>query len=149
MTSPDVSSRVLDELGIALEPQSQQPGIELRLALEQDNLFGPVIAFSFGAMAMEVWGDVTYRIVPLETRDARSMVREPVAARRLLGGYREAPAPDVALIEAAILRLSRYAVEHPEHPEIELEPLIARPDGLYAKAARVAGAGPARGGGGA
>jgi len=138
MSTSELESSVLAGLGIAREAPGMAPGIELRLALEQDDLFGPVIAFSYGAMAMDVWDDATYRVVPLAPRDARRMVHEPRAARRLLGGYREAPPPDVARIEAAILRLSDYAREHPEFAEIELEPLIARPDGLYARGIRVA-----------
>ena len=137
MTSADLTSRVLGELGIPLEPQSESPGIELRLAVEQDDIFGPVIAFSYGAMAADIWDDVTYRVVPLAARDAKRMVHEPQAARRLLGGYRAAPAPDIARIQDAILKLSQYAEAHPEYAEIELEPLIARPDGLYARSARV------------
>ena len=137
MTPVDLVSRVLGELGISREPQQARPGIELRLALEQDDLFGPVIAFSFGAMARDIWDDVTYRVVPLAARDARQMVQEPAASRRLLGGYRDAPAPDLAGIEAAILNLSRYAEDHPEFSKIELDPLIACPDGLYARAASV------------
>lgn len=138
MTSAELESRVLAGLGIAPEPSGAAPGIELRLALEQDDLFGPVIAFSYGAMAMDIWDDVTYRVVPLAPKDARRMVLEPRAAKRLLGGYRNAPAPDIARIEAAIIRLSEYAREHPELSEIELEPLIARPDGLYARSVRIA-----------
>ncbi len=133
----DVASEVLDALGIPLEPQSEQPGIELRLALEQDSLFGPVIAFSYGAMAMDVWEDVTYRVVPMEDREAVRMVHEPRAARRLLNGYLDAPPPDAVRIATVIRNLSEYAAAHPEVAEIVIDPLIARPDGLYAKAAYV------------
>jgi hypothetical protein len=137
MTQVDLVSRVLGELGISREPHPARPGIELRLALEQDDLFGPIIAFSFGAMAMDIWDDVTYRVIPLAVRDAHQMIHEPAASHRLLGGYRDAPAPDLADIEAAILKLSQYAEDHPEFSKIELDPLIACPDGLYARAATV------------
>lgn len=137
MTTVDLTDRVLSDLGIPLQPQSGQPGIELRLALEQDDLFGSVIVFSYGAMAMDVWDDVTYRVAPLTARDPHRMVLEPLAAKRLLQGYHDAPAPNLAAIEGAIAELSAYAAAHPEYTEIVLDPLIARPDGLYAKAARV------------
>lgn len=144
MTSADTENRILADLGIARDGDERAPGIELRLALEQDDIFGPVIAFSYGAMAADIWDDATYRVVPLAPRDARRMVHEPRAARRLLGGYRSAPPPDIASIEAAIVRLSEYAGAHPEIAEIELEPLIARADGLHARSIRVTAAGGSR-----
>ncbi|MBI4311153.1 MAG: acetate--CoA ligase family protein [Chloroflexi bacterium] len=138
------ASRLLGELGLALNPSTRRAGIELRIALELDPIFGPVVAFSYGRMAMDVWDDVTYRVVPLTTKDARVMVREPKAAGRLLGGYGSAKAPDVSGIEAAILKLSQLAEAAPELVELALDPVYAYPDGLVVKAAtiRLAGAKP-------
>jgi hypothetical protein len=130
------TASVLRDLDIALDAAAA-PGVELRVALEQDSLFGPVVAFSFGRMAMDIWEDVTYRIVPLTLKDARVMVREPRAASKLLAGYRGLPAPAAAGIEALVLKLSHAAQEHPEIAEIELDPVMAYPDRLVAKAASI------------
>lgn len=131
------TGQLLQEMGIPLNPSTRRPGIELRIALEQDPLFGPVIAFSYGRMALDVWEDVAYRIVPLTPRDAKLLVREPQAASRLLKGYRSAKAPDVSRIEQAVLKLSDLAQASPEIAEIDLDPVLALPDGLVAKAARI------------
>jgi acetyltransferase len=135
------AGQLLQEIGISLNPSTRRPGIELRIALEQDPIFGPVIAFSYGRMAMDIWDDVSYRIVPLTPRDARLIVGEPKAASRLLKGYRSAKAPDAARIEQAVLRLSELAQANPEIAEIDLDPVLALPDGLVAKGARITLAG--------
>ena len=47
------------------------PGVEVIVRLHQDQLFGPVLSFGYGKMAVEVWEDVAYRIVPLTGKDAK------------------------------------------------------------------------------
>ena len=104
--------------GVTVQPMIQRPGAyELLLGVMLDQQFGPVIVFSYGAMAMDVWDDVTYRVVPLTGRDARRMVQEPVAAKRLLGGYGEAPSPDPTHIAAAVGTpvVVLYALTNPQH----------------------------------
>ena len=130
------TASLLSELDVAVDPGAAA-GVELRVALEQDSMFGPVVAFSFGRMAMDIWDDVTYRVVPLTPKDARVMVGEPRAAGRLLQGYRSLAAPDASRIEQLILKLSQMSEAHPEVAEIELEPLMAYPDRLVARGASV------------
>ena len=64
------AKQLLQEMGIRMVGRDEviRPGVELRFAVEQDPMFGPVIAFSYGRMAMEVWEDVTYRILPIKNK---------------------------------------------------------------------------------
>jgi acyl-CoA synthetase (NDP forming) len=55
----------------------------------------------------------------------------------LLDGYRGAPRADVAAIEDVLLRVSAMVEEHPEIVELDLNPLIATPDGAVIVDARV------------
>lgn len=130
--------QVRDLLGAAGIPVGEPvaPGVELRLAIEPDPLFGRVIAFSYGRMAMDVWDDVTYRIVPLAPKDARQMVYEPKAAATLLKGYGGRQAPDAAAITETLLKLSRLAEEAPQIGSLELDPVFASSDGIVVKSAR-------------
>ena len=68
--------------------------------------------------------------------DAAELVRAPRAAA-LLQGYRGQPAVDMAGLEQALIRLAKLASDHPEITEVDLNPVIARPDGLVAVDARV------------
>ena len=121
--------------GVAVQ-QAILPGVELRVTVEQDTLFGPVLSFSFGHMAAEVLEDVTYRVMPITQKDARLMVREP-KAHRLLQGYRALEAPDVSHIEQMLLKLSDLVEHTPEVWVVELEPVYAYRNDLVVADARV------------
>jgi acetyl-CoA synthetase (ADP-forming) len=131
------SKELLREAGFQVaDSEPVPPGIELRIALEQDPLFGPVVSFGFGRLAVDVWEDVTYRVVPLTPKDSKLMVREP-KGRRLLEGYRSLEAPDVSLIEQTLLRLSGLAEQFPQLREVDLDPVYAYPDHVVVAGVRV------------
>ena len=113
-----------------------RPGVELRILLEQHPLFGATVSFGYGRMAMEIWEDVSYRIVPLTAKDARLMIREPKGCR-LLQGYGALEVPDVSLIEQALMKVSELALDVPEIQVMELDPVYAYRDSLVILDARV------------
>jgi acyl-CoA synthetase (NDP forming) len=55
----------------------------------------------------------------------------------LLDGIRGTPPVDFAALTDALLRLSQLAVDHPEIAELDVNPLLAFPDGVKAVDARV------------
>lgn len=122
--------------GVAVQKASP-PGVELRIFVFQDPVLGATLAFSFGRQAADIWEDVAYRVVPLVAKDARLIVREPKAAKTLLGGYGVLPAPNVAYIEEALLKLSALVDSTPDLLEVEIDPAIAGRDGLVVEEARV------------
>jgi acyl-CoA synthetase (NDP forming) len=85
---------------------------------------------------VEVLKDVSFRIVPLEPRDAREMIRE-IKGRPLLEGYRGQEAVDIANLEKMILQVSSFVEQHPEIKELDLNPVFAYKDGAVAVDARV------------
>ena len=130
--------QLLQEAGIRVVEQDEvmRPGVELRIVVEQDPMFGPVIAFSYGRMAMEVWEDVAYRILPITEKDAHLMVREP-KGQRLLQGYGVLDAPNASLIETTLLKLSEMVGQAPEVVGIELDPIFAYSDDLVVQNASI------------
>jgi acyl-CoA synthetase (NDP forming) len=64
------------------------------------------------------------------------MIRS-IRAAPLLSGHRGAPAADLATLSDALLRVSRLADDLPEVAELDLNPVIARPDGAFAVDARI------------
>lgn len=114
--------------GICVQPM-MRPGVPLRMALEQDSLFGPVLSFGFGRTAMEVWEDVAHRVIPLREKDARLLLQE-VKGSRLLHGYREWEPANVSRVQETLLKLSRLAEESPEIVAMDLSPLRAYRDGV-------------------
>ncbi len=121
--------------GVAIQ-KAVRPGVELSIAILQDNLFGRVLALGYGKLAVDVWEDVAYRIVPITEKDARLMVREPKGSR-LLDGYGPLEPPDVVAIQDLLMKLSRFAEETPQVLKVALDPVYAYGDGLAVLDARI------------
>jgi acyl-CoA synthetase (NDP forming) len=121
--------------GASIQPMAR-PGLELVLGMNRDPLFGPVLLFGLGGIFVEVLHDVALRLAPLTEVDAREMVDE-IRGRALLDGARGQPPVDRAAIVAALLGLSRLAVERQEIESIDLNPVLGYQDGLLAVDARV------------
>jgi len=111
-------------------------GTELLAGVVQDPVFGPLVAFGPGGVFAELIGDATFRIAPLTEVDAEELVTGGKAGR-LVAGFRGAPAADRAALEDLVHRLGRLAEDFPEVSELDLNPVIAGPDGCVAVDARV------------
>ena len=112
------------------------PGVEVIIGLSKDPQFGPVLMFGLGGIAVEILKDVAFRIVPLEKRDAKQLIRE-IKGFAMLEGYRNLPAVDLEKLESLVLQVSEFAWAHPEIAEMDLNPVIAQADGAIAADARV------------
>ena len=111
-------------------------GVETLIGVVQDPVFGPMVVFGVGGIAAEVLGDQVARLSPLTDTDAEEMIGG-VRAARLLTGHRGLPAADTAGLADMLLRISRLADEMPEIAELDLNPVIARSNDLYAVDVRV------------
>lgn len=111
-------------------------GIEVIIGMSKDPQFGPVLMFGLGGVLVEVLKDVAFRIVPLEPRDARQMVRE-IKGYPVLEGARGRDAADIAALESLILNLSEFVEANPQIEELDLNPVFVYPDGVIAVDARI------------
>jgi acyl-CoA synthetase (NDP forming) len=111
-------------------------GVELLAGVVQDPLFGPLVAFGPGGVHAELIGEAGFRIAPLTDVDAEELVQTGKTAL-LVRGYRGAPAADARALEDLLLRLSQLAQDFPEVAELDLNPVLARPDGCVAVDARI------------
>ena len=112
-------------------------GVELRITIEQDPVLGPVMAVGFGRMAMEVWEDIAYRVVPLAKKDARPMLNELKGARRLFAGYRQMEAVNVSQVEDLLLAVSGFVTRTPQVHTMELSPVYGTRAGVAIRDARI------------
>ena len=115
-------------LGDAMEGALVQPMVkgsaEVMIGVDQDPVFGPLVAFGLGGIHVEILRDVQFRVAPLSDRDIQEMIRG-IKGYRLLEGYRGHPAADVEALEDALLRISRLAEAVPEIASLDLNPLFA------------------------
>jgi acyl-CoA synthetase (NDP forming) len=121
--------------GVAVQKMAPQ-GIEVIVGMSKDPQFGPVLMFGLGGILVEVLRDVAFRIVPLEPRDARQMVRE-IKGYPVLQGVRGQDPADVEALEKLLLQLSEFVEAHPEIEELDLNPVFAYKDGCLAVDARI------------
>ena len=116
-------------------------GTDVLVGVADDHMFGPLIVFGLGGIATNVLADHAARLAPLTTTDADTLI-SAVRAAPLLRGYRGTPAADFPppakdAVRDLLLRASRLAEDLPEITELDLNPVIARPDGVIAVDARV------------
>lgn len=119
-----------------LVQQMVEDGTELLVGVATDPVFGPVVACGAGGTAVELLGDVALRVCPLTTTDAAEMIRS-LATFPLLTGFRGAAPADLPALEDLVLRIGALADTHQEIVELDLNPVLATPDGAIAADARI------------
>lgn len=113
-----------------------RPGTEVIVGISQDPQFGPVIMFGLGGIFVEILKDVSFRIVPVNQRDAQEMIKE-IKGYPLLQGVRGKEASDIPALVEMILKISDVVEEYPQIKELELNPIFAYRDGAVAVDARI------------
>jgi acetyl coenzyme A synthetase (ADP forming)-like protein len=119
------------------------PGVELLIGAVEDPVFGPLVALGPGGTLAELIGDASFRLAPLTDVDADELVTQGKVGV-LLGGYRGAPPADVRRVSDVVLRVAQLVDDLPEVAELDLNPVIAGPDGCVAVDARIRVAAPSR-----
>lgn len=109
---------------------------ELLVGVAADPVFGPVLACGAGGTAAELLGDVAIRLCPLSAGEAARMLAS-LRTFPLLTGYRGAPPADLDAVRELLLRVSALADGHHEIVELDLNPVLAGPDGALAADARI------------
>ncbi|QES47039.1 GNAT family N-acetyltransferase [Streptomyces venezuelae] len=125
----DLADRFRGKLaGVLVQPMARR-GVELFAGVVQDAVFGPLVMFGLGGTATEVLADHAARLAPLTDQDVHDLVSAPRCAP-LLFGHRGAEPVDLDGLGQLLLRLSRMANDLPHITEADLNPVIARPDGM-------------------
>lgn len=109
-------------------------GVECILGVHSDPVLGPLVMLGAGGVHVELLKDVSFRVAPVDIRQARAMIDE-LKSVALLKGYRGAPPADVEALAHAIVRLSGFAMAAGNSLEaIDLNPFCVMPEGQGAAA---------------
>jgi acyl-CoA synthetase (NDP forming) len=109
-------------------------GTEVIVGMSRDPQFGPTVMFGLGGIFVEVYKDVSLRVIPLTRSDAEEMIDE-VKGSLLLRGYRGRQKGDVEGIIDVILKVSQLAIDlRDEVMELDINPLIVLGEGSGVKA---------------
>ena len=124
-------------IGFTVQPMIVRPDAqELLIGVFDDRLFGPVILFGAGGTATEIIRDTAAALPPLDVELARDLMAQ-TRVYRLLQGYRDRPAADLAAIADTLVRLSQLVVDCPCIRELDINPLLADAKGVIALDARI------------
>ncbi|MGH3250151.1 MAG: GNAT family N-acetyltransferase, partial [Trebonia sp.] len=115
-------------------------GTEVHIGVQDDQMFGPLVVFGLGGVATGALADHAARLVPLTEADADTLINS-IGPAPLGRGYRgtpaASPAPGQAALRDVLLRVSRLTDDLPEITELDLNPVIARPEGAVTVDARI------------
>jgi acetyltransferase len=123
--------------GVSIEPMVLRPhALELMAGIARDPVFGPVITFGAGGIAIEVLRDRAVALPPLNATLVEDMIRGTKVSR-MLDRFRNLPAVDREALVGVLLRVSEMATELPELEELDINPLVADESGVLALDARI------------
>ncbi|ESP89950.1 acetate--CoA ligase family protein [Candidatus Halobonum tyrrellensis] len=106
-------------------------GVETIVGMNRDPQFGPLLLFGLGGIFVEILEDSSFRVAPVSEREARTMTEE-IDSAPLLRGARGRDSTDVDAVVEAIQRLSQLVTDFPAIEELDINPLVALPDGAQA-----------------
>jgi acetyltransferase len=97
---------------------------ELLIGCKKDPLFGPVIVFGLGGIAVEVFKDIAAGLPPLNMALAKHMI-EQTKIYQLLKGYRGMAGADIKAIQFLLYKFSYLVMDFPEIKEADINPFAA------------------------
>jgi succinyl-CoA synthetase beta subunit len=107
--------------------QEMVSGIEAIVGARSDELYGPMLLVGAGGILVELVEDAALRLLPVTADEVGAMVGGLKLAQ-LLSGFRGRPAADRAALEATVLALGRFFLDHRARiKDIEINPLMVRP----------------------
>ena len=117
-----------------LVQQMAPPGHEVIIGLKKDEQFGHAIMFGLGGIFVEVYKDVSFRVIPIKKREALDMISEIKGFPVLKGIRGRKPASIEAIIDV-LISVSEIA-EKEKIIELDINPLIVNENGAVAVDAR-------------
>jgi acetyltransferase len=123
--------------GFTVQAMARRPlAHELIVGVATDPVFGPVVLFGQGGVAVEVTGDQAVALPPLNRVLAADLVGRTRVAR-LLAGFRDRPRADLDALYDVLVRVGQMVVDLPELAELDINPLLLDAGGAIALDARM------------
>lgn len=123
--------------GFLVQPMiRRRNGRELIAGIADDPTFGPVVVFGRGGTAVEAIADKALALPPLDLDRARDLIAR-TRVSRVLAAYRDVPAASLDAVATTLVKLAQLATDFPEIRELDLNPLLADPDGVIVVDARI------------
>ncbi|QLH09310.1 3-hydroxypropionate--CoA ligase [Candidatus Nitrosotenuis sp. DW1] len=122
--------------GVLLEKMVPK-GIELIVGLQNDPQFGPVMMVGLGGVMTEVFKDVAFRMLPITTSDAKSMLSE-LKSSKIFKGFRGSEPIDQNMLAKALVQIGKIGVDNAKYVNsIDFNPVVVYPKSYYVVDAKI------------
>lgn len=122
-------------VGVLVE-KMQKKRYELLLGAKQDPIFGPIVVFGQGGVAVEIIKDTNSGLPPLTLALARRVI-ERTKIYEQLKGFRGIPPVDIDDLAFSLQKFAYILMDFPEVREMDINPLLADERGSIIVDARV------------
>jgi acyl-CoA synthetase (NDP forming) len=134
-TSEEVRRAAIDLLalaeGAAVLVQPQRQGVELVIGGIRDPELGPVVMTGLGGVLVETRRDVQFAVAPVDRAEAIRLLQS-LRGAAVLGGVRGSAPIDIKAIADVIVSVGDLLTQLPQIRELDLNPVLATPDGCVA-----------------
>lgn len=128
--------RGVEVKGVLLEKMVPK-GVEMIVGLQVDPQFGPVIMAGLGGVMTEVFKDVAWRMLPITTSDAKSMINE-LKSSKLFKGFRGSQPINLNMLAKALVQIGKIGVDNaPYINSIDFNPVVVYPKSYYVIDAKI------------
>jgi acyl-CoA synthetase (NDP forming) len=109
-----------------------KPGVEVIVGIRVDPVVGAVVLVGLGGVMVELMRDTALSIAPVGADGAKSLLAR-LKGYPLLTGFRGSAPVDLDALADTIARISEMGADLAGHvTEVDVNPVIARPDGVLA-----------------
>jgi succinyl-CoA synthetase beta subunit len=111
-------------------------GLEIIVGSTMDPQFGPLLMFGLGGIFVEVFKDVSYRIVPLEEIDIEEMLSE-LKGSKLIRGFRGMEGVNIEDLKRVLISISTLLTDLQDIMEMDLNPIFGNSTEVRVADARI------------
>jgi acetyltransferase len=123
--------------GALVMVQRQHRGLELVVGGIRDPGLGPMVMVGIGGITVELFADTCFAVAPVDAGEATGMWLS-LRSAQLLTGYRGSAAVDLTPLAALVVSVGHLLLDNPDVTEVDLNPVMAGPDGYVAVDWRIA-----------
>jgi hypothetical protein len=99
--------------------QKKLTGKEFLIGIKDTPEFGHVLAFGAGGINTEKLKDVSFRVMPIDKKEARKMIKELKSTKKISQKNKLA-------IEKVLLKISELSEKNPQIRELDINPLMVQ-----------------------
>jgi len=118
-----ITARMNATKGAVLVQEMIKGKRELAVGLIRDPQFGPCVMFGLGGIFTEILEDISFRLAPLEKRDALEMMDE-IKAHKILDAIRGMEPVDREMLSDMLINVGRIGITNDRIKEMDINPVI-------------------------